>query len=161
MIPQTSPTTVTSPTTGYGCRYCGCTCGGGTGCYPSPAGNVFVIGWDLAPARTERERRLDDLIRDIKIAASFTSIPIWVLELIATPRRMKRPFPHHHPGPPLCHSNFRLRVRGLSRAKLHRIRMSRASRSSATAASRTHSRNGKIARPATVRQLLQSRGGGM
>lgn len=77
---------------------------GGTGC--GVVGNNFVL-----------------VVSDSFVISSFKetvdrySIPDWLMELCAIPRRMKRPFPRELPGPVSIMAAPRLRHRALRRIK--------------------------------------------
>jgi hypothetical protein len=112
-------TTSSTATNGNGpeCRYCGCTCMGGTGCYPIQSVGNFVIVIDgYEPYRSRRELDIDAMLTAIK-RDSLVSPPDWLLELHDTPRRMKRPFPRSLPGPRMIRSAPRVRHRGLRRIR--------------------------------------------
>lgn len=95
------------------CPTGGCTCTGNI---------VFVIGdpwFDISPPA----RLAFDVIRMLRNSRPeilLHPLPRWIVELCAVPRRMKRPFPPHKPGPRKCRFNFRLPPR--SRRSRSRIR---------------------------------------
>lgn len=111
----TTSTTATNGD-GFACRYCGCTCRGGTGCYPSPAGNFVIVIDRYEPYRSRRELEMEAMLASLK-RSILVGIPDWLLELTATPRRMKRPFPRSLPGPRAIRSSPRPRHRGLRRIR--------------------------------------------
>jgi hypothetical protein len=50
---------------------------------------------------------IDAALQSIKRMAAAIRLSCWMEELLAIPRRMKRPFPRALPGPKLCHAILR------------------------------------------------------